>query len=273
VRPTDENQPGSRRPNLMSSSRRATGDINILALLDGQSRGRRFRARPVVWYGAAGVLACSLLVALAWLVRSAMPPRHAGAADATASAAQEAHATVATGGGTAAHAGAVAIEHDVNAARAAETSARPPASPRAVAEPGAQSSATVRGAVIVDLAVPAPPPSIATPPAAVPHTTADVTPPRAQPPAVHHPAARAQPAYRTVTNQAPVLAHAGSAPPRQKRTAAKTPPPSAAIDTDVALISAILQHTGAPHEAAAADGAGTPPCADKSCGPRMPSRQ
>jgi len=272
VRPTDENQPGSRRPNLMSSSRRATGDINILALLDGQSRGRRFRARPVFWYGTAGVLACSLLVALAWLVRSATPPRHMGTAGANASVAHE-HATVAPGGGTAAHATAFAIEHDVNAALAAETSAQPPASPRAVAEPGTQSTATGRGAVIVDLAGPTSPPSIATTePAGPPHTTADMTPSRAQPTAVHHPVARPQPAYRTVTNQAPVLAHTNSVPPRPKRTASKTPAPTVTVDTDVALISAILQHTGAPHEAAT-EGAVTPPCTDKSCGPHMPSRQ
>lgn len=272
MRPTDENQPGSRRPNLMSSSRRATGDINILALLDGQARGRRFRARPVFWYGTAGVLACSLLVALAWLVRSATPPRHKDTAGANASVAHEVPATVATSGGTAAHASAFAIKHEVNAAPAAETSAQPPASPRAVPESGAQTSATVRGAVIVDLAGPTSPPSIATPaPAAPPQTTADMTPSRAQPPAVHLPAARAQPAYRTVTNQAPVPAHAGSVPPRQKRPTARTTTPPATIDTDVALISAILQHNGAPHEAA--DGAVTPPCADKSCGPRMPSRQ
>jgi len=273
VRPTDENQPGSRRPNLMSSSRRATGDINILALLDGQSRGRRFRARPVFWYGTAGVLACSLLVALAWLVRSATPPRHTGTAGANASVAHEAHATVAPGGSTAAHASAFALERDVEAALAAETSAQPPASPRAVAEPGAQSAAPVRGAVIVDLAGPTSPPSIATTaPAAAPHTPTGMVPSRAQPPEAHHPAARPQPAYRTGTNQAPVLAHGSSVLPRAKRTAPRTTPSTAPVDTDVALISAILQHTGAPHEAAS-DGAVTPSCADKSCGPHMPSRQ
>ncbi|NIA56544.1 hypothetical protein HAV22_23225 [Massilia sp. TW-1] len=257
----------------MSSSRRATGDINILALLDGQSRGRRFRARPVFWYGTAGVLACSLLVALAWLVRSATPPRHTGTAGASASAVHEVHTTVAPGGGTAAHASAFAIEHDVNAALAAETSAQPHASLRPVAEPGAQSNAPVRGAVIVDLAGPTSPPSMATTaPVAPPHTIPGPTSSRAQPPAVHHPVARPQPGYRTVTNQAPVLAHASSVPFRPKRAAPKTPAPTVTVDTDVALISAILQHTGAPHEAAT-EGAVTPPCADKSCGPHMPSRQ
>ena len=76
MRPTDENQPVSRRPNLMSTSRRATSEINILAMLEGQAPGRRCRALPVVvWYGAAGVLACSLLVAIACLVRGATPAR------------------------------------------------------------------------------------------------------------------------------------------------------------------------------------------------------
>jgi hypothetical protein len=251
------------------------GDINILALLDGQSRGRRFRAHPMVWYGTAGVLACSLLVALAWLVRSATPPRHSGTAGANASVAHEVHATVTPGGDTEAHASAIAIEHDVNAALAAETSAQPPASPRAVAEPGAQSSATGRGAVIVDLAGPTSPPSIAaTVPVAPPHTSPGMTPSRAQPPAVRHPPARSEPVYRTVPPQTPALAHASSVPPRPKRAAPRATPPTATVDTDVALISAILQHTGAPREATAAgDTAATPPCADKSCGPRLPSRQ
>jgi hypothetical protein len=103
----------------MSSSRRATGDINILALLDGQARGRRFRARPVFWYGTAGVLACALLVALAWLVRSATPPRHRDTAGANAAVAHEVPATVAPGGGTAARASAFAIDHDANTALSA----------------------------------------------------------------------------------------------------------------------------------------------------------
>jgi hypothetical protein len=37
------------------------------------------------------------------------------------------------------------------------------------------------------------------------------------------------------------------------------------------VISAILQHTGTRNEAA--DTAGTPACADKSCGAHLPSRQ
>jgi hypothetical protein len=231
VRPTDENQPGSRRPNLMSSSRRATGEINILAMLDGQAPGRRLRALPaVVWYGAAGVLACSLLAALAWLVRGATPARDAGAAGA-------------------AHAFA------------------PPTQSVAVPDMAAAAAATVpaRGAVIIDLPQPAattaPSPVLA---AASHHPVTHPTTPAV-------PSARPQPAFRPIPAQAPI--HADAAAPRPKRAAgtSRTTPPSTTVDMDVALISAILQHTGPRNEAA--DGAGTAACADKSCNPRLPSRQ
>lgn len=270
MRPTDENQPGSRRPNLMSSSRRATGDINILALLDGQSSGRRLRARPLFWYGTAGVLACSLLVALAWLVRSATAPRDADAAVAHGAHTNPAPSNPAT---TVRDIGS-ALDHDVNAALAAEASAQPLASARASAEARMPSSSTAGDAVIVDLAGSTPPAPIATLPTVPAHGTAGVATPRAQPSAVHHPAARPQPAYRAVPPETPALAHAATVPPRQKRAASRTTPPIATVDTDVALISAILQHSGAPREAAsAADAAAMPACADKSCGPHMPSRQ
>jgi hypothetical protein len=63
----------------MGSPRRTTGDINILAMLDGQAPGRRLRAVPAAfWYGAAGVFACSLLATLAWLVRDGASAPDAG---------------------------------------------------------------------------------------------------------------------------------------------------------------------------------------------------
>jgi hypothetical protein len=67
----------------MSSSRRTTGDINILAMLDGQASGRRPRVLPAALrYGAAGVLACSLVATLVWLVQDDAPARDAGKDDA-----------------------------------------------------------------------------------------------------------------------------------------------------------------------------------------------
>jgi hypothetical protein len=239
----------------MSSSRRATGEINILAMLDGQAPGRRFLARPaVVWYGAAGLLACSLLVALAWLVRGATPAH--GAATTTAITA----ATPTTG--------------TAQASTQPAQSALP--APDAYTFPAVTTPA--RGAVIIDL--PQPVAAVAAADMAV-HTPAGTATTRPQSAAPRHPvahpapppvpSARPQPAYRTAPSQ--TLAHAEAVPARPKRGAAssRAAPPPATVDTDVALISAILLHTGARNEAA--DGAGTPACADKACGPRMPSRQ
>jgi hypothetical protein len=256
----------------MSSSRRATGEINILAMLDGQAPGRRLRALPaVVWYGAAGVLACSLLAALAWLVRDATPARDAGTAGVAQASAQPTPPTQSTrsvrpapgsgaaGGGSAA--GDIPVDvPSLHATLAAE-------SPVSVTAPDmvAATAATgpARGAVIIDLPQPA---ATTTPSRALAATSHPVTHPT--PPAA--PSARPQPAFRPMPAQA--LVHADPAAARQKRAAgtSRTTSPNT-VDTDVALISAILQHTGTRNDAA--DGAGAAACAGKSCNPRLPSRQ
>jgi hypothetical protein len=97
VRPSDEDQPGSRRPKLMSSSRRHSGEINILAMLEGrsgQSLAQRIPAlSAALWYGSAGLLACALVVALAWLARDAdTPGRHGAGAPIVAPTPQDAPA-------------------------------------------------------------------------------------------------------------------------------------------------------------------------------------
>jgi hypothetical protein len=248
----------------MSSSRRTTGEINILAMLDGRAPGRRLLARPaVVWYGAAGVLACALLVALAWLIRGTTPPRDAVQAPARPTEPARSMPPVPDSrqANDARDSIPVAVP-GMRATLAAESPVSVPA-PDMAASPDAAGPA--RGAVIIDLPQPAP-------------ATASAVPVRT--PARHattHPAtpsipsARPQPALRTSSSQA--LAHADPAPPRQKRAAgtAGTTSSTATVDTDVALISAILQHTGPRNEAADRLGAGA--CTDKPCGPRMPPRQ
>ena len=263
MRPTDENQSGSRRPNLMSSSRRPGGEINILAMLDGQAPGRRLRGRPAVfWYGTAGVLACSLLVVLAWLVRGATPARDGDAAR-TAQAAPRP--------GTA-RPGSAAATHDAAGDGIAVTLPSMRTAPGGETAMPAPVAATTRGAVIIDVTPAMAPPSARaanvtsrTEPAAAGHTLARTT-------AAAIPPARPQPPYRTMPPHTPLLAH-GEPPPRQKRAAAasRARPPSATVDTDVALISAILQHAGAGNDPA--DAAGTSACADKSCTKRLPTRQ
>jgi hypothetical protein len=264
----------------MSSSRRTTGEINILAMLDGQAPGRRLRALPaVVRYGAAGVLACSLLAALAWLVRGATPVRDAATAGAAQASEQPTPATQLTqstpsvrpvpgssaaGGGS----GAGDIPVDVPSLRAT-LAAESPVSvtvPDMVAAPAATGPATgpTRGAVIIDL----PQPAATTPPS--PALAATSRHPVTHPTTPAVPSARPQPAFRPMPAQA--QAHADPATSRQKRAGgtSRTTSPNT-VDTDVALISAILQHTGTRNEAA--DGAGTAACAGKSCNPRLPSRQ
>jgi hypothetical protein len=69
VRPTDENQAGSTRPNLMSS-RRGAGEENILAMLERDSArrtGPRMSGVRLASYGAAAALAGILVGGVAWL--------------------------------------------------------------------------------------------------------------------------------------------------------------------------------------------------------------
>jgi hypothetical protein len=207
-------------------------------MLDGHGPGRRlFARRAVLWYGAAGVAACSLLVVLAWIVRGETPARD------TATAARGASHDAETPAYTARDSIQVAVPsmHTV------------PADDSVV-------QATPRGAIVVDVA----PPTPAMVPAPAPAPATAATMPAAQ----AHAAAHHAPVRPPASRPAPSLAHADAAS-RQRRAAARTA--SATVDTDVALISAILQHTGTRNEAA--EGTGTAPCADKSCNPRLPSRQ
>jgi hypothetical protein len=69
VRPPDENQHGSTRPNLLSNARRRFGsDDNILERLERdsarQASGNRSRA---AWYAAAASLMLLVLVVVAWM--------------------------------------------------------------------------------------------------------------------------------------------------------------------------------------------------------------
>jgi hypothetical protein len=318
----------------MSSSRRTTGDINILAMLDGQAPGRRLRVLPAALrYGAAGVLACSLLATLVWLVQDDAPARDAGKGAAAQASLQPGAAGPAARPADATTlrdtqpAGAHAVElivtqrDDLLTSRdgmpasvpgtgtapaaepsvpmaAAPVSTRAPlrmpptaaASARTAALPGVPAPAATRGAVIVDM----PPPASAAPPAPTVATTISAPPAHAapgmaavqvQPAADGHALsrttgrttaqatpARTPPGPQAAPARAPSLARTGTPTSHQKRGAAasRTAPPSV-VDRDVAVISAILQHTAARGETA--DAAPVAPCPDKSCATRMPSRQ
>ncbi len=214
MRPTDEDQSGSRRPNLMSSTRRSANEINILAMLDrhesaglAQRMLRGLRRMPALfWYGTAGVLVVGLVGTLAWLARDGGAPSPAAAL-----------ADAADGKPAA----AVAVAPPVPAPE--------PPGVTGAAEPASETLAA-GGATIVEVA-----------PAPVPVTEAPAPVPAPRLPPRQH-AGRIAP--RTMAARAP--AHAET---RRSRQAPSAKPAQDAVDTDVALISAIIQHAGKRQEA------------------------
>ena len=258
MRPTDENQGPSTRPNLMSS-RRGAGEENILAMLERDSArrsGTRMSSSRLAWYGAAAAFSGILVGVVAWLV-------------------YDNHET------------ASALQVQVQAERVPEIDAVSP--PALLDAPHTMASAPApqppSAAVIVDQ-----PPGPAAPPPLVmlpPETAARARPPA--PPKEPAPVAP-RPVAATVganvaataaaTKAAPVaakpvkaskagkadradtpaktdkpaksaarVAKAGrpgakaGAPARTRGKAAAPAPAEAAVDTDVALISAIIQHS------------------------------
>lgn len=230
MRPTDEDQPGARRPNLMSSSRRAAGNIHILARLDGVGKARPKRVG--LWFGIAGVLAGGLAGAALWMTRT--PD---AAADPTAIA--------------------TVVPADVAPPRLATPAFEPLASPPT--EP-----AVAGGATIVNV------PDMAGPPAPAPATAPSPSPTIASHP-IAGPVQHARPvpdveppkfaAYRATPHPAGPGVHAAPGP-RRAPSAKAAPLP--APDTDVALISAIIQHAARP------DGADDAACGGKPCAERQP---
>ena len=248
MRLTDEDQPGSRRPNLMGSSRRSASDVNILAMLDGL--GSRPRAkRTMLWYGAGGVLVCGLIGTVAWLahepaahldstmVAGGLPPAPIVAAAASAAPAQlERVSETLVASAAAQPAGRATIVNVDNETTPASASAAP------VSETPAP-TLRIRPA-------PRPAPAV--------HTTA-----------VHTPAPKTVAAHLPPTRSGGASAHpaAAHANPKRSAPAIKPLPAPAAVDTDVALISAIIQHAAKRREAVEDSG-----CHDKPCGPRMPAQ-
>jgi hypothetical protein len=337
VRPTDENQPGSRRPNLMSSSLRTHGEINILAMLEGRARrsspGRVAALPATLWYACTAVLACTLVGGLAWLAHVADDRARAGVAadtavlapapDSARNAAPDTDATppetriavprdraaiqpappMPTGTGAALAAASTDASSDMAASASAGMStppagdaaadgiagsasgpvaardtggadsfadlrARPPAHPAAMApagtsSPSAYAAAHARPAAHAGHAVHAD--AIPRAPVAAPGT-----PPRAT--------ASDRATFASIPTRAGTP---GRNPRRGPAAAAKAT--TTDVDMDVALISAIIQHTGhgeMPDARTATDRTGTSgasgaagaSCPDRSCGPRMPDR-
>jgi hypothetical protein len=236
VRPPDENQHGSTRPNLLSGARRhAGGDDNILERLERdsarQASGNRSRA---VWYAAAASLMLLMLIVLAWTAydnasmvhvvpMTRAPSDHGGAAPATAAKPEPAPAT-----------GPALVQ--VPASPPASPPASAPASPPAAPAP----VAPLPPLVLLpshEAAAPSKPPA----PAKV-GALAQVAAPVPAKPAV-----RAAPTLQPTPAAArPAVRLATAARPR--KPGASPLQTDAVVDTDVALISAIIIHDAAHAE-------------------------
>ena len=247
MRPTDENQTGSRRPNLMSSSRRIGGEINILAMLDGQTgKRRRFGGLSrAAWYGSGAVLTCGLLGVAAWMVHEQADGSFEGRIAAGPAvlplviAAEPApNPPLLVPAHVPAHVPGHLVDH---------ASTHEPA-PRA------------QGAAVVDLPAPADT-------EVSPRVRQDAPAPAARRAPVHAApriASWTTPALRTA---APQTRQEAAIHPRRAQAPAKPKQTPTAVDTDVALISAIIQHASQHGESK--DGA---TCSDSPCPPRMSTR-
>jgi hypothetical protein len=276
----------------MSATRRAASETNILAMLDRQASGaltqrllRSARAMPAVfWYGSAGVLVCGMVATLAWLAHDSGK----SAAVDTALA-----GSVTPGGGHAVQVAAVVPAADSASVTASVTANMPAHAPAsaplpAVAAAPVPDPAPKAGATIVNVAPAAaelaaqapaaPAPAHAVPPPVHAHPrqqqSARITPRDGQRDTQRDPqrlaaqAAMARTATpRTAAQGKPAPAHAGpAAAAHSRRQAAPAKSAAPSVDTDVALISAIIQHAATRQETEEAA------CADRACGPRMPAK-
>lgn len=233
MRPTDENQYGSTRPNLLSGGRRRFGgDDNILERLERdsarQASGNRSRA---AWYAVAASLILLLIVVLAWMAYDnastvhVIPMTRAPADDVAATAPPRDPPPVTAP--SAAQAPALpAMLRDV----APEQATAPPPAHAADALPP-----------LVLLRDHETPPRAAKPPA----KAADPAPPPVAAPAPT--AIPSRPPARVSVPAPPVLAAARAparpaAATRTRKAGADSAPPETTVDTDVALLSAIIIH-------------------------------
>ncbi len=252
MRPSDENQHRSKRPNLFSASNRpAGGDDNILAKLDKQAPAAAQSGQPrtrAVWIAAAGVLVAGLIASLAILAQQ-QSERGPHRFDNVAAAPQPV-VTVAAGGGEG--------QAD-NAAQIIDEAPVP-----LVTLANAPAPAVVPAPVVVKTPVAVKAPAVVRAPVAV----------VAAAPARSAVSAPAKAAYRSQGGErvaAPARTVAARAIERtaQVLPARKTRPPAvradaAPVDTDVAILTAILAQSRQAAEREPAGGA----CGGARCAPR-----
>lgn len=222
MRPSDENQHGTTRPNLMSSSHRGgNSDGSILARMD-KARGLSTRARTA-WLAAAGTLIAALIATIAWLAHTSMTTPRALPVESAISTLPP---------------GSFEMGHDAPA--------------QVVNEPQRSDAAALPPLVTLPrTSVAAPAPAVRVP-VTLPVRTLAVTPrapePQARP---------AMPPPRAATPaRAPLrVAAARKAKPAPVADATEAAP----VDLDIALISAVVASRHRAEQAACAENASCPP--------------
>ncbi len=236
MRPTDENQAESMRPNLMSPKRvRTSGEDSILAMLErdparkrGAGAGAGASSRRLAWYGASAVVAVGLTGALVWLaagndgqrpdversmMAAAPPPPPVAERPAPAPAPALVQVALAPEARPAARAGSAAVIVDQKP--------QDEAPPLRLLKPAPGAPAKASAPPAAAAVKPAPKTAVAAAPARTPAAAA--TAPRPRPVTV----------ARNAVRPAPAKAQRPGAPAR----AAEGP-----LDPDVALISAVIVH-------------------------------
>jgi hypothetical protein len=222
VRPPDENQPGSTRPNFTSSARRSSaGDDNILARLERDARRGRvgkqgWKHARLAWCLLASVAVIGLVGTLASLTRENLttnrPPTLIEARSTPPELSAPSAAALVRGG----FAPLPAPDLKLAAADLPPEPVKPP--PMVMLKPAPE-------AAVKPAAAPAPKPAVKRVPA--------------------KPAAKAPPVKVAMAKPAPAkpVVVAPPAPrPRKPAAAPAIAPEPAVVDSDVALLSAIIMH-------------------------------
>ena len=287
MRPTDENQAASTRPNLMSS-RRGAGEDNILAMLERDSArrpGARMSGVRLASYGAAAALAGILAGGVAWLAydnhktAQGLQARHDAASGAAPTVLADASLPPlpppSPGPSPIVEAPRTAVIVDDSARRpdapAAPVAAASNVPPLVMLPPGEAAGAkpTLPAPRLVREVAPPKAATVAPPPVAPRLTTVK----KAEKAVEKKPEKSPKPASR-VAKTAPARAVASAkgrveaaASTRKASVKSGVKPAGAAVDSDVALISAIISQSERHR------GERDSPSCNSSCPPSKPARR
>lgn len=257
MRPTDENQSPSMRPNLMSPRRTATsGEDSILAMLEREPARKRKAGTSgirLAWYGASAMLALALTGTLIWMAANNDGLRPEVQESVLAEAEQAPRRSVPAPGDSSG--GAATILQVAMAPAAAAPDTQPAGAalivdqaPPAEAVPplrllkSAPEKAAAETATPPARAIPVSPlPAAAVPPRSV----AKASPPaRPATPAAAETRPVPRPAAAPAKSRQVVVAKSAVKPAQAKAQRGVNPArsPEAPVDADVALISAVIVH-------------------------------